>query len=115
MLNKSTNLYYSLGFRLKDEGAVIVDVVPGSPADGAGIAPETNLIAVNGRKYSKEVLQDALKGSGADSRIIQLLIQKDEIFTTVDVRYAGKSRYPRLEREASTPDLLTAISTGRAP
>src|SRR5882757_1372116 len=63
-LEKTTNLYYSLGLTLKDEGAVIIDVVPGTPADAAGIAPDSSLIAVNGRKYSKDVLQDALKSGG---------------------------------------------------
>jgi predicted metalloprotease with PDZ domain len=106
-------LYYSLGLTLKEEGAAIEDVVPGTPADAAGIAPDSNLIAINGRKYSKEVLQDALKAGGTDPRTIQLLIQKDEMFNTVDVRYAGHARYPRLERDASTADLLTAILSAR--
>src|ERR1700722_18851037 len=110
---KSINLYYSLGLTLKEEGAAIEDVVPGTPADAAGIAPDSNLIAINGRKYSKEVLQDALKAGGTEPRTIQLLIQKDEMFNTVDVRYAGHARYPRLERDASTADLLTAILGAR--
>jgi len=112
-LQKTTNLYYSLGLTLKDEGAVIADVVPGTPADAAGIAPGSNLIAINGRKYSKEVLQDALKAGGAEPRALRLLIQKDDMFDTVDVRYAGHARYPRLERDASTPDLLTPILSPR--
>jgi predicted metalloprotease with PDZ domain len=112
-MRKTTNLYYSLGLTLKDEGAAIEEVVPGTPADAAGIAPDSNLIAINGRKYSKEVLQDALKAGGTDPRTIQLLIQKDDMFNTVDVRYAGHARYPRLERDASTADLLTAILSPR--
>ncbi len=114
-LQKTTNLYYSLGLTLKDEGAVIADVVPGTPADAAGIAPGSNLIAINGRKYSKEVLQDALKAGGAEPRALRLLLQKDDMFDTVDVRYAGHARYPRLERDASTPDLLTPILSPRTP
>jgi predicted metalloprotease with PDZ domain len=115
LLRKSTDLYYSLGFTLKEESAVIVDVVPGTPADAAGIAPDSNLIAVNGRKYSKEVLQDALMAGGSEPRIIELLIQKDDMFTSVALRYAGHSRYPRLERDPSVPDLLTAIQGARTP
>lgn len=115
VLQKSTNLYYSLGLTLKDEGAVIADVVPGTPADAAGIAPDSNLVAVNGRKYSKDVLQDALKAGGTEPRILRLLIQKDDMFNTVDVHYAGHARHPRLERDASTPDLLTPILSPRTP
>jgi predicted metalloprotease with PDZ domain len=36
-----------LGITFKEEGAVISDVVPGTPADAAGIAPDSNLIAIN--------------------------------------------------------------------
>jgi predicted metalloprotease with PDZ domain len=113
-LEKTANLYYSLGLTLKDEGAVIADVVPGTPADAAGIAPDSSLIAVNGRKYSKAVLQDALKAGGTEPRALRLLIQKDDMFDTVEVRYAGHARYPRLERDASTPDLLTPILSPRS-
>jgi predicted metalloprotease with PDZ domain len=112
-LQKATNLYYSLGLTLKDENAVIADVVPGTAADAAGIAPDSNLIAINGRKYSKDVLQDALKAGGSEPRALRLLLQKDDMFDTVEVHYAGHARYPRLERDASTPDLLTPILSPR--
>jgi predicted metalloprotease with PDZ domain len=113
VLDKEADLLYSLGFALKDEEAVITDLVPGTPADTAGIAPGSNLIAIDGRKYSKEVLDDALKAGGADVRSIQLLIQKDDMYKTVELHYAGHARHPRLERDASTPDLLTPILSPR--
>jgi predicted metalloprotease with PDZ domain len=112
---KSTNFYYSLGMSLKDEGAVIIDVVPGTPADAAGLAPDSNVIAVNGRKYSKEIMEDALKAGGTEPRVIDLLIQKDDTFKTVEVHYAGHARHPRLERDETAPDLLTPILTPRTP
>lgn len=112
---KATNLQYSLGFSLRDEGAAIIDIVPGSPADIAGIAPGSHLIAVDGRKYSKEVLQDALNTGGADARAIKLLIEKDDNFSTAELRYTGKSRYPRLLRDAAVPDLLSAITAPHVP
>jgi predicted metalloprotease with PDZ domain len=114
-LLKRTDLYYSLGFTLKDDGAVIADVVPGTPADAAGIAPGSYLIAVDGRRYSKDVLEDALKAGGTETRTLQLLIQKDDFFNTIDLRLAGHARYPQLERDASVADLLTAIMSPRTP
>lgn len=111
-IQKKTNLQYSLGFDLHDDGAVITNIVPGSPADVAGIAPGSHLIAVEGRKYSKEVLQDALSAGGADMRAIKFLIEKDDMFGVVELHYAGKARYPRLEREASVPDVLSTILAG---
>jgi predicted metalloprotease with PDZ domain len=114
-MQKKTVLQYSLGFDLKDDGAAITNIVPGSPADLAGIAPGSHLVAVDGRKYSKEVLQDVLNAGAVDARVIKLLIAKDDMFSTVEVHYAGKSRYPRLERDAGTPDLLSLILAPHAP
>jgi hypothetical protein len=31
----------------------------------------------------------------------------------IEVHYAGHARYPRLERDASTPDILTPILSPR--
>jgi predicted metalloprotease with PDZ domain len=112
-MQKSTDWNYSLGFTLKDDAAVIVSVAAGTPADAAGIAPGSNLIAVNGRKYSKDVLQDALRAGGDETRTVALLLQKDETFSTVELHYAGHARHPRLERDSAAPDLLTAILSPR--
>jgi predicted metalloprotease with PDZ domain len=112
-LFKEMDLQYSLGFRLLDDGQVITYLIPGSPADQAGMTPGSKLVAVNGRKYSKDVLSDALKAGGAEPRTISLLVEKDEIFTTFDLRYAGRSRYPRLERDSATADTLTVIGAAR--
>jgi predicted metalloprotease with PDZ domain len=114
-LVKRINLSYSLGFGLKEEGAVITSVVPGTPADAAGIAPDSNLIAVGGRKYSRHVLEDALEATAKEPRTIDLLIEKDDTFKTVQLSYVGGARYPRLERDASTVDYLTAIGAARSP
>jgi predicted metalloprotease with PDZ domain len=114
-MDKRMNLQYSLGFDLRDDGAVITNIVPGSPADTAGIAPGSKLIAVDGRKYSKELLMDTLNAGAADSREIRLLIEKDDQYQMAELHYAGKARYPRLERDTSVPDLLSAILAARAP
>ena len=110
---KRANYAYSLGFSVGEEGDVITDPVPGSPADVAGLSPGSHLIAVDGRKYSKDVLADALKAGGPDERTVKLLVQKEDIFNTYELRYGGHARYPHLERDASTRDLLTAILAAR--
>jgi predicted metalloprotease with PDZ domain len=110
---KELDLRYSLGFTLLDEGHVVTYLIPGTPADQAGMAPGSKVIAVNGRKYSKDVLEDALRETGL--RTISLLIEKDETFKTYDLQYAGGSRYPRLERDSSTADVLSVIGTARTP
>ena len=114
-LVKRTDLSYSLGFGMKEEGAIITSVLPGTPADTAGMAPDSSLIAVDGRKYSKHVLADALNTSAKEPRTIKLLMEKDEMFKTIDLRYEGGARYPRLERDPSMVDYLAAIDAARSP
>ncbi|MFQ5766713.1 MAG: M61 family peptidase, partial [Acidobacteriota bacterium] len=58
-IRKFTDLTYSIGITLDEDGRV-QDVVPGQPAAAAGIAPGMRLLAVNGRKWSTPVLNDAL-------------------------------------------------------
>jgi predicted metalloprotease with PDZ domain len=112
---KWTDLRYSLGFVLHEEGAVIGYLIPGSPADQAGVAPGSKIIGVDGRKYSKDVLREALDAGGDAARTISLLVEKDAMYRTYDLQYAGKARYPRLERIAAVTDWLTPIQTARAP
>src|SRR5262249_16390780 len=62
---KSTDMNYSLGFTLSEDG-VVGDVIPGSPADKAGIGISMKLLAVNGRHWSAELLRGAVKAAKKD-------------------------------------------------
>ena len=56
--DKDLDLRYSLGFYVDDDKATIGDVIPRSPADLAGVSPDSHLVALNGYKWSKELLHD---------------------------------------------------------
>lgn len=109
------DLHYSLGIVVGLDGGVISDVVPGSPADLAGASPGSHLVAVDGHKWSRETLHDALTAEGRKDRPLSLLIEKDDEYRTLEVRYDGGERYPNLERVAGTDDLLSLIGRPRAP
>ena len=111
--DRDSDLRFSLGFYVDDESAVVADIIPESPGDAAGLSPGDKLIAVNGRKWSKEAIHDALAETGA--RVISLLLEKDDRFKTLELRYAGGERYPRLVREPGVDDLLGAIARPRQP
>ena len=49
--------------------------------------------------------------AASEPRVIDLLVQKDDTYKTVEVHYAGHARHPRLERDTAVPDLLTPISS----
>ena len=111
---KRIDMRHSLGFALSEEDALIADIIPGSVADRAGLAPGSVLVAVNGRKWSKVLLDDALRASVAAPVTIELLVQNDDVFSTVGLPYQGGARYPRLERAGGTRDLLSEIARPRA-
>jgi len=108
--DKDLDLRYSLGFYVDDEGAAIGDVIPRSPADAAGAAPGSHIIALNGYKWSKELLHDTLAAPADPSATLTLLIEKDDMYKTLELKYAGGERYPNLLREPGTPDVLSQIA-----
>jgi predicted metalloprotease with PDZ domain len=112
--DKDLDLQYSLGFFVDDAGATIGDVVPGSPADLAGASPGSHITALNGYKWSKELLHDTLAAPPNLSGVITLLVEKDDAFKTLELKYAGGERYPSLSRQSGTEDLLAKIAHPRA-
>jgi predicted metalloprotease with PDZ domain len=109
------DLLFSLGIQISTEDGRIRDVLPGSPAAAAEIAPGSKLIAVNGRRWSSELLQRAIREAATDNEPIRLLVENSEFFREVDLDYGGGERYPHLERVEERPDLLTAILAPRTP
>ena len=111
---KITDLRHSLGLTLK-EGGVVQDVIPGSPADKAGIGAAMQLVAVNGRRWSAEVLRTAMKDAATNASPIALLVENDDYFKQCKVDYHGGEKYPCLERMPAKPDLLGEILKPLAP
>jgi predicted metalloprotease with PDZ domain len=109
--DREINLQYSLGMSVSEDGGTLSDVVPGSPADRAGVAPASHLIAINGHKWSRDALHDALTESGGSGRLV-LLIEKDDEYRTLEVSYSGGEKYPNLVR-GSGEDLLAEIARPR--
>ena len=99
---------YSLGLVLREDGG-IEDTIEGMPAAQAGVGPGMKLIAVNGRRFSGEVLRDALKAGKSTSTPLELLVESDDYYKTFKIDYHGGERYPHLVREESKPDLLGEI------
>jgi predicted metalloprotease with PDZ domain len=109
---KVADASYSIGMRIKEDGE-LQDVIPGMPAFQAGLAPGMKLIAVNGRRFTSDVLRDALQPTSAASATVTLLIENQDFFTPYSFTYQGGLREPHLERDASKPDLLGTIIAPR--
>jgi predicted metalloprotease with PDZ domain len=102
---ESIDLSFSLGFIASKQGDVR-DVIPGSPAYAAGLGPGMTLIAVNGRKWSKDVVRTALRASVHSQQPLSLLAENGEYYSTYQVNYHEGERYPHLVRAEGQPDLL---------
>ncbi|HTD85853.1 MAG TPA: M61 family peptidase [Candidatus Binatia bacterium] len=108
---KFTDLSFSIGLSLKEDGA-IQDVIPGSPADRAGVGPGMKLLAVNTRRWKPELIRTAVK-EAKDGAPIELLVENGDAFKTCRLDYRDGERYPHLERDTAKPDLLTQIIQAR--
>lgn len=110
--SRTADFSYSLGLRVKDDGSIL-DVLVDRPAHRAGIAPTTKLIAVNGHQFSADYLREAVAAAVSSTAPIELLIKDGEYYKTYRVDYHGGEKYPRLERDATKPDLLSEIAKPR--
>jgi predicted metalloprotease with PDZ domain len=98
----------TVGLRLRDDGGVI-DTVEGMMAAKAGMGPGMKVIAVNGRKFTPEVLHEAIKAAKGAKDPIELLVENTEYYKTVKLDYHDGEKYPHLVRDDAKPDLMTEI------
>jgi hypothetical protein len=73
------------------------------------------LVAVNGRRWTSELLHRAIHEAATSKEPIRLLVENSEFFREVDVNYSAGERYPHLERVEERADLLTPILAPRTP
>jgi predicted metalloprotease with PDZ domain len=99
---------FSIGLSFDDKGG-IHDVIVNSPAWNARIAPGTTLVAVNGRKYTPDVLHDALKAGKDRGPKLELLVVSGDFYKTYALDYHGGERFAHLVREETKPDMLSDI------
>ena len=97
-----------LNVPLKD--GEITDVLWGSPAFKAGLAPGAKLLAVNGLAAdAPSVLSDAITAAATTTQPVVLLVRSGNRYREVPIDYHGGLRYPHLERIAGTQDRLDDI------
>jgi predicted metalloprotease with PDZ domain len=99
---------HSIGLTLDRESGAVKDVVPGSAADRAGVSPEMKLLGVNGRRWNKDALRDAIAASKR-SGPLQLLLENQEFFRDARLAYRDGRRYPALARLPAGHDWVSEI------
>ena len=103
---------YSLGFTLSSSNK-LTGIRWGGRAFEADIGPGWELVAVNDRAASAEVLRDAVTAAKGTTAPISLLLKNGDRYRTVAFDYHDGLRYPRLERIPGTPDRIGDILSPR--
>src|SRR5215472_15135022 len=111
--SESIDLSFSLGMIVSKDGDVR-DVIPGSPAFTAGLGPGMKVIAVNSRKWSKDVVRAALHAPTGNDKPIIVLAENADYINSYSINYHGGEQYPHLVRADSQPDLLSEIAKPQA-
>jgi predicted metalloprotease with PDZ domain len=104
----SLDLSFSLGIMVSKEGE-IRDVIPGSAAYAAGLGPGMRVIAVNGRKWSKDQMRSALRSGVHSTQPLAILAENGDYISAYAVDYHGGEQYPHLARVDGQPDVLSDI------
>jgi predicted metalloprotease with PDZ domain len=112
-VNKFVDFSYSLGFWAKEEGHV-EDVVHGSPAFAAGLAPTMRVLAIGGRKWTADAAKEVIIAAEHTDTPIELIVESSDLVRTLRVDWHKGLAYPHLARDASRPDLLARIIAPRA-
>jgi predicted metalloprotease with PDZ domain len=111
---KRLDARYSLGLAAHTDGT-IVDVLVGSPAARAGLAPGMKIVAIDDRALGSEPQTDldtALRAA-QHGPSLTLLVVGGNVYREVSLDYHGGPRFPHLERIAGSPDLLSPIAAAR--
>ena len=111
--DRAADLSYSIGLICKEDGT-IDDVKMNYPAQKAGVAPATRIIAVNGRKFNSQLLREDIAAAVKSTAPIEIMVEDGEFYKTYRVDYHGGEKYPQLVRDESKPDLLSAIGAPHA-
>jgi len=100
--------WWAIGLKISADGH-INDVLVGSVSDKAGLGPGMQVIAVNNRQYTPQLLGDAITAAKDNSQPIEMIVANTGYYKIVKLDYHDGLRFPHLERVQGTPDYLDEI------
>lgn len=95
--NKTINLNYSLGLSVANDGA-ISNVIWGGKGFEKGLAVGDKIIAINGKAWSKDNINDEIAASKNIKSSMQFIILADNIYKVIDIDYHDGHKYPHFEK-----------------
>jgi len=109
---KSKSFTYSIGLGLDEKGKITA-VLWNGPAYRAGVAPNMTVVAVDGREYTHDRLEQAIVAAGKSQTPIELLVREFDSYRTLAVDCRSGLQIPHLERIDGQPDYLDTVLTPR--
>ena len=109
---KVADFSYSLGFEVAKE-AKLAGVRWGFPAFQAGLVNGAQIIAVNGRAYSDEVMSEAVTTAKGGSSPISLIVKRGDDVRTYSLPYHDGLRYPRFSKVGTGDGALDKLLAPR--
>lgn len=91
------NLNYSLGMSI-GKGGHVSGIIWDGPAFKAGLTTASEIVGVNGRTYSDDVIRDAIAKAEGGKDPIKLIVRTGRKIGEVAIQWNGGLRYPRLEK-----------------
>jgi len=80
-----------------------------SPAFVAGITPDMQIVSVNGKAYTAQILRDAITEAERTKQPIELQFRRGDQYKSFSIPHFGGLRIPTLERVEGTPNRLDEI------
>jgi len=80
-----------------------------SPAFNAGVTPDMQIIAVNDKAFTPQLLRDAILQAEQTKKPLRLQFRRGNEYTSISLPYFGGLRIPSLQRVEGTPDRLDEI------
>lgn len=105
---KVTNRMWSIGLYIDDKNT-IVETIEERAAARAGAGPGMIVLAVNGHKYSAEVLDAALLAAQSSKQPIELMVENGDYYQLLKVPYFDGPRWPHITRIEGSADVLTEV------
>src|SRR5262249_23275145 len=112
-VDESDNLSLSLGVWTKGNGEV-VDVLHGSPAFAAGVAPGMRIESIARHQWTIHVARDAIVKAKRSPAPIELVVESGDLVKVLHVEQHTGLNYPHLVRDAAKADLLSRILAPKA-
>jgi len=113
MADFSTSLGFSVvvphGSAMAGPSGSVANVWWDSPAFKAGVTTDMQIISVNGKAFTPQVLREAILQAEHTRKPLSLQFRRGDDYTTISLPYFNGLRIPSLQRVKGTPDRLDEI------